>query len=77
MIGYRALAGFDLHARSVVAGASNAVTGEVSGARLTPDLEELWRWLEGAGGSRAAVAYGVRARVILLGPATRQRPRSS
>ena len=56
MIADRTFVGLDVHARSVVACAIDAVTGEVSRARLTPGFEELWRWLQGFAGP-VAVAY--------------------
>lgn len=56
MIADRTFVGLDVHARSVVACAVDAVTGEVSRARLTPQFEELWRWLQGFAGP-VAVAY--------------------
>ena len=56
-MGYeRTFVGLDVHARSVVACGIDTVTGEVTQARLTPDVEELWRWLQALEGP-VAVAY--------------------
>lgn len=52
----RTFVGLDVHARSVVACGIDTVTGEVSQARLTPDVEELWQWLAQLEGP-VAVAY--------------------
>lgn len=50
----RTFVGLDVHARSVVGCGIDARTGEVSTARLSPDLEEIWRWLSGFEGPVAA-----------------------
>lgn len=56
-MGYeRTFVGLDVHARSVVACSIDSQTGEVSRARLTPDHEEIWRWIAGLEGP-VAVAY--------------------
>jgi len=56
-VGYeRTFVGLDVHARSVVACSIDSQTGEVSRARLTPDHEEIWRWIAGLEGP-VAVAY--------------------
>lgn len=52
----RTFVGLDVHARSVVACGIDTVTGEVTQARLTPDVEELWQWLARLEGP-VAVAY--------------------
>ena len=52
----RTFVGLDVHARSVVACSIDAGTGEVGRARLTPDHEDIWRWLSGLDGP-VAVAY--------------------
>ena len=41
----RTSVGLDVHARSVVAAAIDGVTGEVFKARLTPDHEDILRWV--------------------------------
>lgn len=56
MISERTFVGLDVHARSVVACGIDTVTGEVVQARLTPDFEELWAWLQALDGP-IAVAY--------------------
>jgi transposase len=52
----RTSVGLDVHARSVVAAALDAATGEVRRARLTPAYEDLQRWLQELDGP-VAVAY--------------------
>jgi transposase len=52
----RTFVGLDVHARSVVACSIDTVTGEVRRARLTPDLEDIWRWLRALEGP-VAVTY--------------------
>lgn len=52
----RTFVGLDVHARSVVACGIDTMTGEVVQARLTPDFEELWSWLQALEGP-VAVAY--------------------
>lgn len=56
MIRERSFVGLDVHARSVAACAIDAVTGEVVRATLTPELADVWRWLQGRQGP-VAVAY--------------------
>jgi transposase len=41
----RTSVGLDVHARSVVACALDAVTGEIAERRLTPDLDEVVSWM--------------------------------
>ena len=56
-MGYeRTFVGLDVHARSVVACSIDGQTGEGVRARLTPDHEEIWRWVAGLEGP-VAVAY--------------------
>ena len=52
----RTFVGLDVHARSVVACSIDSQTGEVVRARLTPDHEEVWRWIAGFEGP-VAVGY--------------------
>ncbi|MDQ1306529.1 MAG: hypothetical protein QG671_2361 [Actinomycetota bacterium] len=52
----RSFVALDVHALSVVACGIDTVTGEVARARLTPDHEEIWSWLQGLDGP-VAVAY--------------------
>ena len=78
MFSERTSVGLDVHARSVVAAAIDGVTGEVFKARLTPDHEDILRWVAGLSGPvavtyeagptgfglyRALVAAGVRCEV--------------
>lgn len=56
MIQERTFVGLDVHARSVVACSIDGGTGEVRRARLTPDHEDIWRWLSGLEGP-VAVTY--------------------
>ena len=48
----RTSVGLDVHARSVVAAAIDAVTGEVVQARLAPSSEQVRGWLAGLAGLR-------------------------
>jgi len=50
----RTSVGLDVHARSVVAAAIDGVTGEVFKARLTPDFQDVLRWLRDLPGPIAA-----------------------
>jgi len=50
----RTSVGLDVHARSVVAAAIDGVTGEVFKARLTPDFQDVLRWLSDLPGPVAA-----------------------
>jgi transposase len=50
----RTSVGLDVHARSIVAAAIDGVTGEVFKARLTPDHQDVLRWLGGLPGPVAA-----------------------
>jgi len=50
----RTSVGLDVHARSVVAAAIDGVTGEVFQARLTPDFQDVLRWLRDLPGPIAA-----------------------
>jgi transposase len=83
----RTSVGLDVHARSVVAAAIDGVTGEVFKARLTPDHEDVLRWVRGLPGPvaaayeagptgfglyRALTAAGVRCQVAA--PSKLQRP---
>ena len=52
----RTFVGLDVHARSVVACSIDAVTGEVTRARLAPDHEGIGRWIAGLEGP-VAVTY--------------------
>lgn len=52
----RTFVGLDVHARSVVACGIDTVTGEIVQARLSPDVDELWCWLQRLDGP-LAVAY--------------------
>ena len=52
----RTFVGLDVHARSVVACSIDAQTGETTRARLTPEAEDIWRWLQELPGP-VAVAY--------------------
>lgn len=56
MISERTFVGLDVHARSVVACSIDAITGETAKARLTPEHEDIWRWLQVLDGP-VAVAY--------------------
>ena len=56
MISERTFVGLDVHARSVVACSIDAVTGEVTRARLAPDHEGIGRWIAGLEGP-VAVTY--------------------
>ena len=56
MISERSYVGLDVHARSVVACSIDAQTGEMTRARLTPEHEDVWRWLRDLPGP-VAVAY--------------------
>lgn len=56
MISERTFVGLDVHARSVAACSIDAVTGEVRRARLTPQHEDVWAWLQGLDGP-VAVTY--------------------
>lgn len=56
MILERTFVGLDVHARSVVACGIDSLSGEVSRVRLTPDHEDVWRWLAGLEGP-VAVTY--------------------
>jgi len=51
----RTSVGLDVHARSVVAGAIDGVTGEVFPARLTPGNEAVIDWVRALPGPVAAV----------------------
>lgn len=51
----RTSVGLDVHARSVVAAAIDAVTGEVVQARLAPSSEQIRGWLAGLAGPVAVV----------------------
>lgn len=79
--------GLDVHARSVVAAAIDGVTGEVFKVRLTPDFQDVRRWVQdlpgpaaatyeagptGFGLYRALTAAGVRCEVAA--PSKLQRP---
>lgn len=46
----RTSVGLDVHARSVVAAALDAVTGEITRARLTPAYDDVLRWVTGLAG---------------------------
>ena len=87
MFSERTSVGLDVHARSVVAAAIDGVTGEVFKARLTPDHEDVLRWVRGLPGPvaaayeagptgfglyRALTAAGVRCQVAA--PSKLQRP---
>ncbi len=50
----RTSVGLDVHARSIVAAAIDGVTGEVFKARLTPDFQDVLRWVRGLPGPVAA-----------------------
>ena len=54
MFSERTSVGLDVHARSVVAAAIDGVTGEVFKARLTPDFQDVLRWVKGLPGPAAA-----------------------
>jgi transposase len=43
----RMFVGLDVHAWSVTGHALNAVTGEIWQRKLTPDLTDVWRWVQG------------------------------
>lgn len=87
MFSERTSVGLDVHARSVVAAAIDGVTGEVFKARLTPDFQDVLRWVDGLPGPvaatyeagptgfglhRALTAAGVRCEVAA--PSKLQRP---
>ena len=87
MFSERTSVGLDVHARSVVACALDVVSGELQRRRLTPDVEDLQRWLStlpapvavtyeagptGFGLARTLTAAGLRC--VVAAPSKLQRP---